>query len=207
VVPFGRNTFVWNHETAADRPGSKLRFLSDAIGLKGTTELRDGAVGRGRCPEAAMFRRYAICLLRERSSRCSFSPQRSEGESIAGEGYRLLPRPHAALRNLRLRLNAPKRTSVPKRSQRAYFSSDRLGSICQHPPTGRSAMSKQIFDQDRPRSTMARLLDEAFAGCDQWTVVSAPPRRSSLDFSPRSSSSSRIFDRAAAVPTQEPRAL
>ena len=30
-------------------------------------------------------------------------------------------------------------------------------------------MSKQIFDQDRPRSTMARLLDEAFAGCDEWT--------------------------------------
>ena len=35
-------------------------------------------------------------------------------------------------------------------------------------------MSKQIFDQDRPRSTMARLLDEAFAGCDEeWTI--APP--------------------------------
>jgi hypothetical protein len=68
-------------------------------------------------------------------------------------------------------------------------------------------MSKQIFDQDRPRSTMAQLLDEAFAGCDQWTVVAAPSRRSSLDFSPRSSSSSRIFDRAAAVRTQEPEAL
>ena len=67
-------------------------------------------------------------------------------------------------------------------------------------------MSKQIFDQDRPRSTMAQRLDEAFAGCDQWTVVAAPPRNS-LDFSPRASSSSRIFDRAAAVPTQEPRAL
>ena len=68
-------------------------------------------------------------------------------------------------------------------------------------------MSKQIFDQDRPRSTMAQRLDEAFAGCDQWTVVAAPARRSSLDFSPRASSSSRIFDRAAAVETQEPRAL
>lgn len=68
-------------------------------------------------------------------------------------------------------------------------------------------MSKQIFDQDRPRSTLAQLLDEAFAGCDQWTVVAAPPRRSSLDFSPRASSSSRIFDRAAAVPAQEPEAL
>src|SRR5205085_1432042 len=81
------------------------------------------------------------------------------------------------------------------------------GIFCQHPLLGRSAMSKQIFDQDRPRSTMAKRLDEAFAGCDQWTVVAAPPRRNSLDFSPRPSSSSRIFDRAAAVPTQEPRAL
>jgi hypothetical protein len=68
-------------------------------------------------------------------------------------------------------------------------------------------MSKQIFDQDRPRSTMAQRLDEAFAGCDQWTVVRAPTRRSSLDFSPRTSSSSRIFDGAAALETQEPRAL
>ena len=68
-------------------------------------------------------------------------------------------------------------------------------------------MSKQIFDQDRPRSTMAQRLDEAFAGCDQWTVVAAPPRRNSLDFSPRSSSSSRIAGRAAAMRTQEPGAL
>jgi hypothetical protein len=67
-------------------------------------------------------------------------------------------------------------------------------------------MSKQIFDQDRPRSTMAQRLDEAFAGCDQWTVVAAP-RRNRLDFSPRDSSSSRIFDRAAAVGALEPRAL
>ena len=35
-------------------------------------------------------------------------------------------------------------------------------------------MSKQIFDQDRPRSTMAQRLDEAFAGCDEWTVIAAP---------------------------------
>lgn len=68
-------------------------------------------------------------------------------------------------------------------------------------------MPKQIFDQDRPRSTMAQLLDEAFAGCDQWTVVAAPPRRSSLDVSPRASSSSRILGSAAAVRTQEPEAL
>lgn len=68
-------------------------------------------------------------------------------------------------------------------------------------------MPKQIFDQDRPRSTMAQLLDEAFAGCDQWTVVAAPPRRSSPDFSPRASSSSRILGGAAAMRAQEPEAL
>jgi hypothetical protein len=45
-------------------------------------------------------------------------------------------------------------------------------------------VSKQIFDQDRPRSTMAQRLDEAFAGCDEWTVVAAPPRRSTLDVAP-----------------------
>ena len=54
---------------------------------------------------------------------------------------------------------------------------------------------------------MAQQLDEAFAGCDQWTVVAAPPRRSSIDFSPRASSSSRMIGRAAAVRTQEPGAL
>jgi hypothetical protein len=67
-------------------------------------------------------------------------------------------------------------------------------------------MSKQIFDQDRPRSTMAQLLDEAFAGCDQWTVVAAPTR-SSLDFTPATASGSRIFDGAAAPQAEEPRAL
>lgn len=38
-------------------------------------------------------------------------------------------------------------------------------------------MAKEIFDQERPRSTMAQRLDEAFAGCEEWTVVAAPPRR------------------------------
>ena len=67
-------------------------------------------------------------------------------------------------------------------------------------------MSKQIFDQNRPRSTMARQLDEAFAGCDEWTI--APPvQRSTLDFRPRIPSSSRILGRADAVRSQEFRAL
>jgi regulator of RNase E activity RraA len=68
-------------------------------------------------------------------------------------------------------------------------------------------MSRQIFDQDRPRSTMAQRLDEAFAGCDVWTVAPATQRRSSLDLSPRPSSSSRILGSAATVRTQESRAL
>jgi hypothetical protein len=68
-------------------------------------------------------------------------------------------------------------------------------------------MAKQIFDQERPRSTMAQRLDEAFAGCDQWTLAPPAQRRSSIGFSPRSSSSSRILGRAAAVRTQEPGAL
>jgi regulator of RNase E activity RraA len=68
-------------------------------------------------------------------------------------------------------------------------------------------MAKEIFDQERPRSTMAQRLDEAFAGCDQWTVVAAPPRRSSLEESPRSASVSRIAGRAATVRTQESGAL
>jgi hypothetical protein len=68
-------------------------------------------------------------------------------------------------------------------------------------------MAKQIFDQDRPRSTMAQRLDEAFAGCDQWTLAPPVQRRSSIGLSLRASSSSRIAGRAVAVRTQEPGAL
>ncbi len=68
-------------------------------------------------------------------------------------------------------------------------------------------MAKQIFDQARPRSTMAQRLDEAFAGCEVWTLAPPTQRRSSIDFSPRRSSSSRTIGSAAAVRTQEPGAL
>lgn len=69
-------------------------------------------------------------------------------------------------------------------------------------------MPKQIFDQDRPRSTMAQRLDEAFAGCDEWTVIAAPRRSSStLDFTPATSSSSQIFDGAELVQGDEAQAL
>ncbi len=68
-------------------------------------------------------------------------------------------------------------------------------------------MPREIFDQDRPRSTMARRLDEAFAGCDVWTLAPPSQRRSEVVLSPRASSSARIIGSAAAVRTQEPRAL
>jgi hypothetical protein len=68
-------------------------------------------------------------------------------------------------------------------------------------------MAKQIFDQERPRSTMAQRLDEAFAGCDEWTLAPPSQRRSSLALNSRPSSASRILGRAAAVRAQEPGAL
>lgn len=68
-------------------------------------------------------------------------------------------------------------------------------------------MAKEIFDQERPRSTMAQRLDEAFAGCDVWTLAPPAQRRRDMLFSPRLSSSTRISGSAAAVRTQEPRAL
>jgi hypothetical protein len=47
-------------------------------------------------------------------------------------------------------------------------------------------MPQEIFDQDRPRrrSTMAQRLDEAFDGCEEWTIAPPPPRRSTLDIAP-----------------------
>ncbi len=46
-------------------------------------------------------------------------------------------------------------------------------------------MPKEIFDQERPKSTMARRLDEAFAGCDQWTLAPPSQRRSETLLIPR----------------------
>lgn len=47
-------------------------------------------------------------------------------------------------------------------------------------------MPEEIFDQDRPprRSSMARRLDEAFAGCEEWTVAPPSPRRVDVDIAP-----------------------
>jgi len=68
-------------------------------------------------------------------------------------------------------------------------------------------MAKEIFDQERPRSAMAKRLDEAFAGCEQWTLAPPAQRRSSMGFSSRLPSSSKRMGRAAAVRAQEPEAL
>jgi hypothetical protein len=68
-------------------------------------------------------------------------------------------------------------------------------------------MSKQIFDQDRPRSTMAQRLDEAFAGCEEWTVITAPRRRSTLDFAPSAMAAARIYDGGDLFQAEGPRAL
>lgn len=68
-------------------------------------------------------------------------------------------------------------------------------------------MPKEIFDQDRPRSTMAQRLDDAFAGCEHWTLAPPSQRRSEIGFSPRLSSSSRMRGMAATVRAQEPGAL
>jgi hypothetical protein len=66
-------------------------------------------------------------------------------------------------------------------------------------------MSKQIFDQDRPR--MAQRLDEAFAGCDEWTVIAAPRRRSTLEFTPGTANSPQIFDGTDFLQADEPQTL
>lgn len=68
-------------------------------------------------------------------------------------------------------------------------------------------MPKEIFDQDRPRSSMARRLDEAFAGCDQWTTAPPTQRRSETALNPWPSSFSSMTGSAAAVRIQEPPAL
>ena len=68
-------------------------------------------------------------------------------------------------------------------------------------------MPKEIFDQDRPRSAMARGLDEAFDGCDQWTPAPPAQRPRETAFNPWPPSDSRMAGSATAVRAQEPRAL
>jgi hypothetical protein len=67
-------------------------------------------------------------------------------------------------------------------------------------------MPDEIFDQDRPRSTMAKRLDEAFAGCEEWTIAPPSRRRSEPDLAPWLAGPSRMIDRAAAARPPEQRA-
>lgn len=64
-------------------------------------------------------------------------------------------------------------------------------------------MPKEIFDQERPRSAMARRLDEAFAGCEQWTLAPPAPPRRQASFEPRLSPSVRMVRAASAARGQE----
>jgi hypothetical protein len=61
-------------------------------------------------------------------------------------------------------------------------------------------VAKEIFDQERPRSTMAQRLDEAFAGCDEWTLAAPAPRRSELALQPRRPGRARSFDATLELP-------
>ena len=65
-------------------------------------------------------------------------------------------------------------------------------------------MAKEIFDQERPRSTMAQRLDEAFAGCEVWDLAPPAPKRSEMAFPPPRPGRGRPFDAAVELP--EPRA-
>jgi hypothetical protein len=67
-------------------------------------------------------------------------------------------------------------------------------------------MPEEIFDQQRPRSTMAKRLDEAFAGCEEWTTAPPSRRRSEPDLAPWLAGPSRMIDRAASARSQEQRA-
>jgi hypothetical protein len=60
-------------------------------------------------------------------------------------------------------------------------------------------MPDEIFDQERPRSTMAKRLDEAFAGCEEWTTAPPSRRRVEPDLAPWLAGRSRMIDRAAAA--------
>lgn len=63
-------------------------------------------------------------------------------------------------------------------------------------------MPQEIFDQDRPprRSAMAQRLDDAFAGCEEWTIAPPSPRRAdALDIAP-------WLDKAEQTPQRLPRA-
>lgn len=62
-------------------------------------------------------------------------------------------------------------------------------------------MPKEIFDQARPqrRSAMAQRLDDAFAGCEEWTIAPPGPRRVDVDIAPWLTTSARPNPHPAGV--------
>ena len=66
---------------------------------------------------------------------------------------------------------------------------------------GEGLMPKEIFDQARPqrRSAMAQRLDDAFAGCEEWTIAPPSPRRIDIDIAPWLSQSARPTNRSASL--------
>lgn len=63
-------------------------------------------------------------------------------------------------------------------------------------------MPEEIFDQERPRSAKARRLDEAFDGCEEWTLAPPSSRRGNLEIAPWLTGRGRPIDRAAARPPE-----
>lgn len=62
-------------------------------------------------------------------------------------------------------------------------------------------MPKEIFDQAQPqrRSAMAQRLDDAFAGCEEWTIAPPGPRRVDTDIAPWLSTSARPTTNPAGI--------
>ena len=88
--------------------------------------------------------------------------------------------------SLRLRLSTLA-NNCSQNPQSAAFSSD-WGVNLHQTPLHRTESHVQADLRPGPAaSTMAQQLDEAFAGCDEWTIAPPVQRRSTLDFSPRTS--------------------
>ena len=68
-------------------------------------------------------------------------------------------------------------------------------------------MPKEIFDQERPRSTMAQTARRSVRGLRPVDPGTAASAASEIAFSPWPSSSSRIGRQRRRGATQEPRAL
>ena len=85
----------------------------------------------------------------------------------------------------------------------ACFSSDRGAKCSVQPPYRTESHAQGDLRPGSARSTMAQRLDEAFAGCDQWTLAPPTQRRSEARLQPAAPRSPR--GSAAAPPRCGPR--